>query len=333
MANELITYSTEHGEVKLSPQIIRNYLVPDAKVSDAEVEMFLQLCQYQKLNPFLREVYLVKYGDSPASMVTGKEVFTKRAMADPDFNGFEAGVTIIDASNQYIRREGSLALTEERLVGGWARVYLKSRAIPFFEEVSFIEYAAYNSYGKLTKMWSTKPGTMIRKVALVHALREAFPDKFEGLYSQEEINAFDPSQLPDKPVDIPVNETAKAKPVKAPDPVQQAQAPMKDITPPEQSLQQPPTVEPPRPVTAPAPVRQPEPEPPVYDTYTPAEFKIDFGKYTGKTLAEINKVDRSYLEWLSQKGKEAATRDTVMEFLRTTMSPTVAKPKTAVAKP
>ena len=31
-----------------------------------------------------------------------------------------------------------------------------------------------------------KPATMIRKVAVVQALREAFPDRFQGLYAQEE---------------------------------------------------------------------------------------------------------------------------------------------------
>lgn len=31
------------------------------------------------------------------------------------------------------------------------------------------------------------PGTMLRKVALCHALREAFPDDFQGLYGSEEM--------------------------------------------------------------------------------------------------------------------------------------------------
>lgn len=38
-------------------------------------------------------------------------------------------------------------------------------------------------------MWGTKPGTMIRKVALSQALRDAYPDKLSGLYVQEEMNA------------------------------------------------------------------------------------------------------------------------------------------------
>jgi phage recombination protein Bet len=200
MANELIKYNTDHGEVELSPQIIRNYLVPsDSKVTDQEVQLFLKLCEYQKLNPFLREVYLVKYGNYPASIVTGKEVFTKRAMANPSFNGLEAGIVIV-SNGKVVRREGSMKLPGEQLVGGWARVHIKGHAVPFSDEVSLEEYIGKKADGTPTQMWATKPGTMIRKVAIVHALREAFPEMFEGLYSQEEINKIDSSTLPETPV-------------------------------------------------------------------------------------------------------------------------------------
>ncbi len=35
--------------------------------------------------------------------------------------------------------------------------------------------------------WAAKPGTMIRKVALVQALREAFPEDLQALYDAEEM--------------------------------------------------------------------------------------------------------------------------------------------------
>ena len=40
--------------------------------------------------------------------------------------------------------------------------------------------------GSANSMWSGKPATMIRKVALSQALREAFPDSYSGLYTAEE---------------------------------------------------------------------------------------------------------------------------------------------------
>jgi hypothetical protein len=78
MSEGLTVYATDTGEIKLSPAVVKNYLVSGSgKVSDQEVMMFIALCKFQKLNPFLREAYLIKFGSSPATMVVGKEVFTK----------------------------------------------------------------------------------------------------------------------------------------------------------------------------------------------------------------------------------------------------------------
>ena len=80
MAN-IVKYETDNGEVTLSKDIVKRYLVSGdpSKVTDKEVMMFIQMCKYQNLNPFLREAYLIKFGNSPATMVTGKDTFVKRA--------------------------------------------------------------------------------------------------------------------------------------------------------------------------------------------------------------------------------------------------------------
>ena len=72
--NKVVEYDCNGQMVKLSPNIVRNYLVNGSgAVTDQEVAMFLNLCKYQRLNPFLKEAYLVKYGNQPATIVTGKE--------------------------------------------------------------------------------------------------------------------------------------------------------------------------------------------------------------------------------------------------------------------
>ena len=48
-----------------------------------------------------------------------------------------------------------------------------------------------------------KGATMIRKVALMHVLREAFPDDTAGLYIQEEIPEAQAIVLPEAPIEIP----------------------------------------------------------------------------------------------------------------------------------
>lgn len=223
MANEMVKYNTDHGEITLTSKIVRDYLVPsNSMVTDQEIGMFLKLCEYQKLNPFLREAYLVKYGDFPASIVTGKEVFTKRAMKREDYAGLQAGITVL-RNDKLERREGSLLLDGEKLVAGWAKVFVKGKEVPFFEEVSKDEYEGRKKDGTPTGMWATKPATMLRKVAIVHALREAFPQDYEGLYSPEEINTVDMTTLPDKPVQIDTNKVVELEPIEQEEPESEPQ--------------------------------------------------------------------------------------------------------------
>lgn len=192
--NEIVKFESAAGlQVQITSDDVRNYLCENA--TDKEVMMFLQLCQAQKLNPFVRDAYLVKYGNAPATIITGKDVFLKRANANPDFEGFESGVTFIDSKGNVQRREGSgvYKAANETLVGGWCRVFLKGKK-PFFDEVSLEEYSTGKSG------WAKMPATMIRKVALVHALREAFPESFQGLYAQEEMGAVSNAHLPEAPI-------------------------------------------------------------------------------------------------------------------------------------
>lgn len=179
--NEIVKFTDERGQlVQFTAQDIKARLCPN--IEDKELALVLGLCKAQRLNPFNKDVYIIKYGNSPASIVTSKEVFTKRASANPDYEGFEAGVTYINARGEVCTREGSAVYkaANETLVGGWCRVYVNGRR-PYYDEVTLEEYSTGKSG------WAKMPATMIRKVALVHCLREAFPDDFQGLYAAEEM--------------------------------------------------------------------------------------------------------------------------------------------------
>jgi phage recombination protein Bet len=157
--------------------------------------MFMQLCNIQGLNPFLREAYMIKYGEEAATIITGKETFTKRADALPQYDGFKAGIIVMDNTKQAQHREGSFIVAGETLLGGWAEVFRKDRSQSFRNEVTLTEYQRYKKDGSLMANWKNMPATMIRKVALVQSLREAFPDEFGGMYSPEEMPV-DAAHLP-----------------------------------------------------------------------------------------------------------------------------------------
>lgn len=184
MSNELMmrpmVYEVNGEEVKLSGNIVKEYLVSgNADVSDQEVTMFLQLCRYQKLNPFLREAYLVKFKGAPAQIITSKEAFMKRAEAHPQYNGLKAGI-IVDRDGEMIDLEGAIKLEKDKLLGGWAKIFRKDRENPVTVKISLDEF----SKGQST--WKSMPLNMIRKTAIVNAMREAFPDTLGSMYTEEE---------------------------------------------------------------------------------------------------------------------------------------------------
>lgn len=183
--------------VSLSPNDVRNYLISgDAeKVTIKEVMTFLNLCKFNGLNPWLKEAYCIKYGNSPATMVVGKEAYLKRAETDPAYDGMEAGIIILSKDGTIENRVGTFHTKEEPIYGGWARVWRKDRSHPVTIEVSFDEYAGRTKDGQLNSQWRSKPATMIRKVALVQALREAFPGNIEGLYEAEEMSSQEPQDI------------------------------------------------------------------------------------------------------------------------------------------
>lgn len=158
-----VTEYESNGEiVKLSPDTIRAYLVNGGgEVTNQEVMMFLSLCRFQHLNPFLKEAYLIKYGSSPATIVTGKDVFTKRAKRNKDYAGKQAGIIVKDLeTGDVIEREGTFYQPgAEQILGGWAKVYIKGYERPEYAAVSFDEYAGKTKDGKLNSQWTTRPET------------------------------------------------------------------------------------------------------------------------------------------------------------------------------
>lgn len=209
--NNVVEYKAGGETISLSTDFIKQYLAGgNANVTDSEAMMFLNLCKYQHLNPFLREAYLIKYGNAPATMVVGKETFVKRARAQKDFDGFEAGLIVLDKDGNLVERQGSLRTPTDRILGGWAKVYIKGMRVPYYAAVEWGEYAGKDRNGNLNNMWATKGMTMIRKVALSQALREAYPEEMGGLYEPEEINSIS-EELPTKPVIMPGTERNGAK--------------------------------------------------------------------------------------------------------------------------
>ena len=179
MEKEMV-YTVGEEEVKLTANIVKTFIARGNKqLSDREVVVFMNLCKYRKLNPFLNEAYLVKFGDE-AQMVVGKEALMRKAEESPRYKGHKAGI-IVAREKDIVELEGCFKLKSDVLVGGWAEIFVEGKDYPVVAKVALEEY----SKGQST--WKSMPSTMIRKVALVQALRESFPSEIGSLYAKEEL--------------------------------------------------------------------------------------------------------------------------------------------------
>ncbi len=192
----VVKFEVEGQEIKLSKKIVQEYIVgSDVPITNQEFKLFTELCKVRKLNPFLREAYLIKYkAGTPAQLVVGKDAILKRAVLNSNYDGMESGIIVKKEDGTIEERQGTFKLGEEELVGGWARVYRKDWTHPIYSSVSFNEVAQKTGQGQLNSNWNNKGATMVEKVAKVRALRETFVEDLAGMYEAEEVQQEIPQQ-------------------------------------------------------------------------------------------------------------------------------------------
>lgn len=167
-----------------TPQDIKRFFDPQNLLTDKQIGQALSLIKGRNLNPLANEVYIVAYkkksGGTEFSLIVSKEAFLKRAAQNPNYEGFEAGIVTVDKEGTMHERKGALMLPGDTLVGGWARVYRKNFKVPV--EI----FVSREEYDKKQSTWNAMPATMIRKTALVNALREAFPEDLGNMYTEDD---------------------------------------------------------------------------------------------------------------------------------------------------
>lgn len=200
---KLTTYVASDGvEVALSARRVARYILTgNTQVPDKDIMSFMAKCKARKLNPFAGDAYMTAYKDKQGristSVIVSKDYFVRTAAQQPTFDGMKAGIVVITKDGVLAYREGSMLLDGEQLQGGWADVYDKERKFPSHAEVSFKEYTK----GRST--WLQLPATMIRKVALVQALREAYPACYGGIY--------DAAEMPEPEIEIEAPEPVEVE--------------------------------------------------------------------------------------------------------------------------
>jgi phage recombination protein Bet len=187
--NTAITIPTAEGYISMSVRDVLQWVAPQAP--PAEALRFLLVCRAARVNPFLQEAFLVPMGGKWVIEIS-KAGWLKRAEDHPMYDGFLAGIIVQNLDNSVrppafigdpIYKEGAVWPRGMALLGGWCEAYRKDRKTPYRNEVSFDEYKG------IGPTWTGKPATMIRKVAIVHSLREA------GFLTSDTL---DSSEIPDR---------------------------------------------------------------------------------------------------------------------------------------
>jgi phage recombination protein Bet len=161
---------------------------------------FLNVCKARRLNPFVKDVYLIKYSQNdPAAIVTSVDYFRKRARAQADCQGWKSGV-IVKTADGAVKDTAGLLQDGETLLGGWFEGKPAGWLEPLRLEVNLRAYIKKTKDGAATRFWSPdNQPAQIAKVAESQGLRKLWPDEFQGLYAEEEITPRDR----DAALDIP----------------------------------------------------------------------------------------------------------------------------------
>lgn len=209
--SDAIVYETEQGQqIRMSWKIVQDFVLKTATREAAYA--FMGFCRSTRLDPFKREVFLTEYKPGEYSIITAYQVFMKRATRNPRYKGFKAGIVILKEDDKqaveipvgpggavagiapapFVCLEGSLVPPKYVLCGGWCQV---TGIPPGGDAVEVLatsvvdveEYIGRKQDGTPNKMWSQKQATMIRKVPVGQAHRDAFPDELQGMYLEEEM--------------------------------------------------------------------------------------------------------------------------------------------------
>ena len=133
---------------------------------DAEFKLFLYTAWKYELDPLVKQIWCVKYGNNPAAIYAGRDGFLAIAHRSGQLDGMETTA---------IRNE------KGDLIGAECKVWRKDMKHPFVVEVALSEYKSNNNSN-----WNTRPETMLKKVAESQCLRRAF--SISGMYEPSEMD-------------------------------------------------------------------------------------------------------------------------------------------------
>lgn len=152
--------------------------------TDNEFSLFMHLAQSYGLDPFLKEIWCLKYASNqPATVFTSRDGYLKIASRSPEMDGIQSDVVYQNDTLDKLpdgNVKHSYGQPRGEIIGAYALVFRKDRSRPAYFYAPIKEYNGGNN-----PTWKKYPSAMIVKVAEAMALKRAF--SISGLVTQEEI--------------------------------------------------------------------------------------------------------------------------------------------------
>ena len=180
MNKELMKIEFTDDQVKL----IKSQIARDC--SDDELKLFLYQCKRTGLDPLTRQIYAIKRAG--------------RMTIQTSIDGFRV---IAERSGSYAGQDEPIWVDDEKgfPVTCSVKVYKFNNGTRYCAGVGVAHFKEY--YPNPMNLQKSMPHTMIAKVAEALALRKAFPQDLSGLYTGDEMNQAEPTQVTE---DIPTEE-------------------------------------------------------------------------------------------------------------------------------
>lgn len=167
-------------------------LIPEFKKMNADQkETFLMQAAIFGANPFTvpAEIYPLPFtsnGVTTYAPAISAKKYIEKGMENPQFDGMKSGVIVETATGTFDYRRGQFYNSKtEKLVGGWAEIFIKGLREPIFRGVNIDEFIQRKSDGTANSFWKSKPALMIEKVAQKQAMEIAM--KMPKTYIEEEL--------------------------------------------------------------------------------------------------------------------------------------------------
>jgi hypothetical protein len=157
-------------------ELLKATIGREARMSDSELLLFARICERWQLDPFLREIWAVRFKEGePLSIFASRDGMLKAARRDPAYQGPPVAFSVREQDEFEVEVDGDQIRVHFRmgkpprgpLLGAWAMLPAHGRRAAYY-------FADINEHRRQTRSWQTNPEALIIKCAEAAVLRRQF---------------------------------------------------------------------------------------------------------------------------------------------------------------